>query len=107
MKILKIINRIFVPSETFEKTIFFYEQLANQKCHLRFKYDEAGLELAQVDSFLIISGEENAVDRFIHIVDHYGRFPERREKFFGCTGRRNIGRTKRGADRQKYANQAY
>ncbi|WP_272491141.1 hypothetical protein [Paenibacillus apiarius] len=35
MKILKIINRIFVPSETFEKTIFFYEQLANQKCHLR------------------------------------------------------------------------
>lgn len=42
----------------------FYENLCGQKCKLRFKYDEKGIELAAVGSFLLISGSENHLAPF-------------------------------------------
>lgn len=60
MKILNVLIRIFINQEELDATIAFYEKIFCSKCSLRFKYPEVGLELAQVESILLIAGTENA-----------------------------------------------
>ncbi len=64
MKIHEVFTRIFVNSSEIDSHISFYENLCGQKCKLRFKYDEKGLELATVGPFLLISGSENHLKPF-------------------------------------------
>ncbi len=62
MKILKTLCRIY--TEDIEQSILFYEKLTSLKCASRFDYGEAGLELAVVGDFLIISGSEETLRYF-------------------------------------------
>ncbi|PKL58471.1 MAG: glyoxalase [Methanomicrobiales archaeon HGW-Methanomicrobiales-5] len=62
MKILTIMTRIY--SENRDTTVRFYETLTGQTCSLRFAMPDAGLELAQVGTFLIIAGSEDALKPF-------------------------------------------
>ncbi|SFJ10797.1 VOC family protein [Thermoflavimicrobium dichotomicum] len=64
MKILKILHRIYLASEQLDSMVSFYEQLLQEKCSLRFSYPQVGLELAQVGSFLLIAGKEEALQPF-------------------------------------------
>lgn len=62
MKIKKILNRIYVND--LDETLLFYENLVGEKCSLRFKYDEIGLELAQVGDFIIIAGSDEHLKHY-------------------------------------------
>jgi predicted enzyme related to lactoylglutathione lyase len=64
MKILQVLPRIYLNMEQLEETISFYEQLFDEKCRMRFKYPEVGLELAQVGSVLLLAGSEAALEPF-------------------------------------------
>lgn len=64
MNILNVLVRIYLRTEQLEETIAFYEALLGEKSHVRFKYPEAGLELAQVGSLLLIAGSETALEPF-------------------------------------------
>ncbi|NHZ85651.1 MAG: VOC family protein, partial [Planctomycetia bacterium] len=64
MKIYEVFTRIFLNPEEIDRTVSFYENLFGQKCKLRFKYPEKGLELASVGSFLLISGSTNHLKPF-------------------------------------------
>lgn len=64
MKIYEVLTRIFLNLSEIDNRISFYENLCGQKCRLRFKYDEKGLELAIIGSFLLISGSENNLKLF-------------------------------------------
>ncbi len=64
MKIYKVLTRIFLNPEEIDRSISFYENLFGQKCKSRFKYPEKELELAQVGSFLLISGSTNSLKPF-------------------------------------------
>jgi len=64
MKLVETLFRIFVDRNSLEKTICFYESLYQEKCKLRFFYEEINLELAQVNCFLIISGSPEARKRY-------------------------------------------
>lgn len=44
----------------FDETVTFYESLYQKKCKLRFTYDAARLQLAQVHCVLIIAGTPEA-----------------------------------------------
>ena len=56
MDIKKIFSRIYVND--IDSAILFYENLLNTKASLRFTYKEKHLELASVDSILIIAGND-------------------------------------------------
>lgn len=56
MQIYKVLTRIFLDHTEMDESVAFHEKLFGQKCKLRFKYPEKGLELAMVGSFLLISG---------------------------------------------------
>ena len=64
MKIYEVLTRIFLNPEEIDRAVSFYENLFGQKCKLRFKYPEKGLELASVGSFLLISGSTNHLKPF-------------------------------------------
>jgi hypothetical protein len=55
---------IRIHAKDIESTIDFYEKLYGKKCELRFSYLEVGLELAQIENILIISGPEKALVPF-------------------------------------------
>ncbi|HAW52385.1 MAG TPA: glyoxalase, partial [Flavobacteriales bacterium] len=81
MQIYKILTRIFVDSAELENSLFFYEKLCGEKCELRFKYPEKGLELAMVGSILLISGSAERLKPFIEtqvtiLVDSIDEFLE-------------------------------
>jgi predicted enzyme related to lactoylglutathione lyase len=62
MKIKKILYRIYVNN--LEEALEFYEKLFNEKCSMRFEYKEVGLELAQINTLLIIAGSDNELKPF-------------------------------------------
>ncbi len=64
MQIYTTLTRIFVASTELDSSIEFYEQLFGKECELRFAYPEAGLELAMIDSILLISGSPNHLRPF-------------------------------------------
>jgi hypothetical protein len=64
MKIYEVLTRIFLDPLELDKSVSFYESLRGQKCKLRFKYPEKGLELASVGSFLLISDSTNHLRPF-------------------------------------------
>lgn len=64
MKIVAVLPRIYLSMEQLEASVTFYEQLFGERSHVRFTYPEAGLELAQVGSLLLIAGSEAALDPF-------------------------------------------
>lgn len=64
MKILKVLVRIFLDQDKLNTTIAFYEELFCSKCKMRFQYPEVGLELAQIESVLLIAGTKNARQPF-------------------------------------------
>lgn len=64
MKIREVLTRIFLNSSELDHHISFYENLCGEKCDLRFKYYEQGLELAVVSSFLLISGTDEHLKPF-------------------------------------------
>jgi hypothetical protein len=64
MKVLKIMSRIYLNAEKFDESIALYEQLLGEKAHLRFRYDEVGLELASVGSLLLIAGTDETLQPF-------------------------------------------
>jgi hypothetical protein len=77
MKILKSPHRVYVSK--IEPAIEFYEALQSQKMQLRFRYEKAGLELAQVGDFLLLAGSEEDLAPFKDtdvtvLVDHLEEF---------------------------------
>jgi hypothetical protein len=62
MKVKKIMTRIYVNK--IEEAIDFYEKLLGEKCSMRFEYKEVGLEIASVNSFLIIAGTDKSLAPF-------------------------------------------
>lgn len=64
MKIIDTLVRIYVPFETIDNEISFYEELTGEKAMGRFKYEEMKLEIVRVGGFLIIAGNEDALERF-------------------------------------------
>ena len=64
MKILKLLVRVFIDKEELDTTIVFYENLFNSKCVMKFQYPEVGLELAQIESVLLIAGTKSAREPF-------------------------------------------
>ncbi len=71
MKIKEVLTRIFLSTSELDSTIEFYENLFGQKCNLRFKYIEKGLELASVGSCLLISGSQEQLKPFIEVKATY------------------------------------
>jgi predicted enzyme related to lactoylglutathione lyase len=59
MKIKKIMTRIY--ANDINQAIDFYEKLLGEKCSMQFKYQELGLELASINSFLIIAGTDESL----------------------------------------------
>lgn len=59
MKVKQILNRFYVHN--IEQSIEFYEKILDEKCNIRFKYEQANLELAQVGDILIIGGSNDAL----------------------------------------------
>jgi len=64
VKIREVLTRIFLNSSEIDRQIIFYENLCDKKCKLRFNYDQQGLELAVVGSFLLISGTDEHLEPF-------------------------------------------
>jgi hypothetical protein len=64
MKILQVLTRIYMSREQLEASVTFYESLFGERSRVRFTYPEAGLELAQVSSLLLITGSDPALEPF-------------------------------------------
>lgn len=64
MKVLEVLIRIYLNPADMDKTIGFYENVFGEKCQLRFKYSDAGLEVAMVGSVLLIAGSDEALKPF-------------------------------------------
>ena len=64
MKVLKILTRIILNPDQMESAISFYENLCGEECRLRFHYAETGLDLAQIDHFLLIAGSDEKLKPF-------------------------------------------
>lgn len=62
MIIKQILTRIYVND--MDMAIDFYERLTGEKCANRFDYKQVGLEIARVDSLLIIAGTEQTLETF-------------------------------------------
>lgn len=60
MRIKQILTRFYVHD--LEKAIVFYEKMLKKKCILRFKYSQLDLEIAQIESILLISGPEESLN---------------------------------------------
>lgn len=65
MKILDVLTRVYLPPDTLEQAITFYEGLFGQPCRLRFTYAAARLELAQVGGMLLIAGSADDLEPFL------------------------------------------
>jgi predicted enzyme related to lactoylglutathione lyase len=59
-----VLVRVYLRAEQLEESVALYEALLGEKSLARFKYPEAGLELAQVGSLLLIAGSETALEPF-------------------------------------------
>jgi predicted enzyme related to lactoylglutathione lyase len=64
MKIQQVLTRIYLSREELEASVAFYESLFRERSLVRFAYPEAGLELAQVGSLLLIAGEATTLEPF-------------------------------------------
>jgi predicted enzyme related to lactoylglutathione lyase len=64
MKVIRGMVRVYLAPEDLDKTVDFYEALFGQGCDMRFKYEEAGLEMASVGSVLLIAGRKGRLRPF-------------------------------------------
>jgi predicted enzyme related to lactoylglutathione lyase len=64
MKVLQTITRLYVDCEQLEASIAFYESFFGEPCGVRESYPEIGVEAAQVGSFLLLAGSEQALAPF-------------------------------------------
>jgi hypothetical protein len=64
MKILQTITRLYVSREQLEASIAFYESFFGEPCGVRESYPEIGVEAAQIGSFLLLAGPEQALEPF-------------------------------------------
>jgi hypothetical protein len=62
MIIKQILARVYVND--MNSAIDFNEKLTNEKCADRFEYKQAGLEIARVNSILLIAGTDKALEPF-------------------------------------------
>ena len=62
MEIFKTLYRVYVND--IDEAICFYQKLFDSKCGSIFKYDKAGLTIAQIGGILIIGGAESALEPF-------------------------------------------
>lgn len=62
MKVIKTMGRVYVND--MNRAVTFYEALCGEKCGIRFKYDEMGLELAGVGNLLLIAGTDTSLAPF-------------------------------------------
>jgi predicted enzyme related to lactoylglutathione lyase len=62
VKILRTLIRVY--TNDLENTIKYYEDLYNEICNLRFDYEKMNLKLAQVGNVLILSGSDQALEKF-------------------------------------------
>lgn len=62
MKILQILSRLYVND--LNSAIKFYEGLLGSSVALRFEIPQMGLELAQIETILIIAGSNEALKPF-------------------------------------------
>jgi hypothetical protein len=60
MRIKQVLTRFYIHD--LEKAIAFYEKMLQEKCALRFKYSQLNLEIAQIESILLISGPEESLN---------------------------------------------
>jgi predicted enzyme related to lactoylglutathione lyase len=59
MKVLQILNRIYLEDGSLDRAIPFYERIVGKKCRLRFTHSKLGLELGQVGPILLIAGSRD------------------------------------------------
>ncbi|WP_313182446.1 VOC family protein [Lacrimispora sp.] len=59
MQVHKIVTPVYVND--LESTIAYYEEFLNKKVTNRFSYKEKGLDIAVIDTLLIIAGNEEAL----------------------------------------------
>lgn len=64
MKVLQTITRLYVSREQLEAGIAFYEAFFGEPCGVRESYPAIGVEAAQVGSFLLLAGPEQALEPF-------------------------------------------
>ena len=62
MKVLKILNRVYLENGSLNEAVPFYESVLGEKCHFRFNYRKLGLELGQVGSVLLIAGSSDKLE---------------------------------------------
>jgi predicted enzyme related to lactoylglutathione lyase len=62
MKVKQVLNRFYVHD--IDKAIVFYEELCDTKCSNRFTYQQMNLEIARVDTILLICGSGEALEPF-------------------------------------------
>lgn len=64
MKVLRVLMRIYLAPAQLDYGVAFYEAVFGEKCDLRFKYTEAGLELAGIGPVLLVAGPEDGLAAF-------------------------------------------
>lgn len=74
-----MLNRFYV--DDMDTAVAFYEKLLDQKCAMRFCYDEVHLELAQIADVLILAGTDESLKPFIEtkatfVVDSIAAFKD-------------------------------
>lgn len=62
MHIKQMLSRVYV--DNMDCALPFYEELSGRPCANRFKYEQAGLEIARIDNLLIIAGSKQALEPF-------------------------------------------
>jgi hypothetical protein len=67
MKILKTAYRRYVSPESYQSTIRFYEALQAIKCERRLSFADLGIDVAVVGSFIILSGDNEALAPVRHV----------------------------------------
>lgn len=63
-KVLNVLLRRYIPLEQLDRSIAFYEGVFGRKAHLRFKYEQFHLEIAQVANVLLVAGADSDLERF-------------------------------------------
>jgi predicted enzyme related to lactoylglutathione lyase len=62
MQVKQILSRVYVND--MDAAILFYEQLLCEPCASRFSYAQLKLEIARINSILIIAGTDKALEAF-------------------------------------------
>lgn len=79
MKVMRILQRVFVDPNDLERTIGFYSRVFDQRTFRHFKHEERDLEIVQVGPVLIIAGLSHKLravqfTNFTYLVDSVDEF---------------------------------